>query len=173
MSALTNYRNSSVQAEESLFFLGITESDSEVFHMMFLRADSSTIDAGANTETINDVTQKTQAEEIASYSPTMAYSGLFLADDPVCRALESLFRNRAVGADTHFNLVEIDTWNETSTAGTYVAYKTDVSIAIGSFTNEAGGKRRIEATISYTGDPVDGTATYNADTGIATFTANT
>lgn len=178
-SVLEGYRASSVAAEETLFFLGLpTGSQSAIeYHMMFLRADNSSIDAGAQTEDIADVTQKTQASEISSYKPTQSLSGLFLSTDPVCMALEKLFRDRTVGAGTHFDLVEVDYWRETpastSEAPKWVAYKTDVSIEITSFTNEAGGKRRIEATIHYTGDPVEGyTAAKPTDAGLVTFTPN-
>lgn len=174
-TVLDGYRASSVASEETLFFLGLpTGATSAIeYHMMFLRADNSSIDAGAQTEDIADVTQKTQPSEIASYKPTQSLSGLFLSTDPVCMALEKIFRDRAVGADTHFDLVEVDYWREdaasTEQAPKWVAYKTDVSIEVTSITNEAGSKRRIEATIHYTGDPVTGYAsTKPTDAGLVT-----
>lgn len=179
---IDDYRKSSVAAEESLFFLGLPTGTgtppTEEFHMLFLRGDNSSIDAGANTEDIADVTQKTQPSEITSYSPTQSLSALFLKDDPCCQALEDIFRSRAVGEDTYFNLVEVDYWKEHSTSTTeskkWVAYKTQVSIEVTSFTNEAGGKRRIEATIHYTGDPVSGCTSAKPTTaGIVTFTPDT
>lgn len=177
---IDDYRKSSVAAEESLFFLGLPTGaqSAEEFHMLFLRADASSIDTGVNTEDIADVTQKTQPSEISSYSPSQALSALFLRDDPVCAALEGIFRSRAVGEDTYFNLVEVDYWKEatgsTSESPKWVAYKTPVSIEVTSFTNEAGGKRRIEATIHYNGDPVEGYTTAKPTTaGIVTFTPNT
>lgn len=174
-TVIDGYRASSVAAEESLFFLGLPTGTSSAieYHMMFLKADNSTIDAGANTEEIADVTQKTQPSEIVSYAPTQSLSGLFLSSDPVYQALEKLFRDRAVGADTHFDLVEVDYWKETADSTEqsqkWVAYKTDVSIEVTSITNEAGGKRRIEATIHYTGDPVTGYASSKpTDAGLVT-----
>lgn len=174
-TVIDGYRASSVAAEETLFFLGLPTGTSSAteYHMMFLRADNSSIDAGANSEDIADVTQKTQPSEVVSYSPTQSLSGLFLSSDPVCQALEKLFRDRAVGSGTHFDLVEVDYWKEadgsTEQAPKWVAYKTDVSIEVTSLTNEAGGKRRIEATIHYTGDPVQGYAsTKPTDAGLVT-----
>lgn len=179
-STIDDFRKSSVAAEESLFFLGLptgTEGAEEL-RMLFLRGDASSIDAGANTEDTSDVTQKTQPSMVTSYSPTQSLSALFLKDDPCCQALEKIFRDRAVGEDTYFNLVEVDYWKEhsssTELAPKWVAYKTQVSIEVTSFTNEAGGKRRIEATIHYTGDPVSGyTAAKPTAAGIVTFTADT
>lgn len=179
-STIDDYRKTTVAAEESLFFLGLPTGTSSAieYHMLFLRGDNSSIDAGANTEDVADVTQKTQPSEITSYSPTQSLSALFLKDDPCCQALEKIFRDRAVGEDTYFDLVEVDYWKEDSTSTEqspkWVAYKTQVSIEVTSFTNEAGGKRRIEATIHYTGDPVTGTTSAKPTTaGIVTFTANT
>lgn len=178
---IDDYRKSSVAAEETLFFLGLPTGSgtpaTEEFHMMFLRGDNSSVDTGVNSEEISDCTQKTQPSEIVSYSPSQSLSALFLKDDPVCQALEDLFRKRAVGEDTYFNLVEVDYWKEatgsTSEAPKWVAYKTPVSIEVSSFTNEAGNKRRIEAVIHYNGDVVEGyTSAKPTTAGIVTFTAN-
>lgn len=177
---LDDYRKSSVAAEESLFFLGLPTgtSSTEEYHMMFVRADNSTISTNPSTEQFNDVTQRTQSEEITAYAPTQSLSGLFLKDDPVCQALEKLFRDRAVGEDTYFNLVEVDYWKEhsssTEQSPAWVAYKTPVSIEVTSLTNEAANKLRIEATIHYTGSPVSGKTTAKpTSAGIVTFTADT
>lgn len=168
---LQKYRNSSVGAEESLFFLEVPTDQStpetKAFHMMFLRQEASSVDTGVETETIADVTQKVQPTEVSSYSPTQAISGLFLKDDPVCIALEKLWRDRATGAAAHFNHLEVLTWDNNK------AYKTDVTVSISSITNEAGDRRRIEGTVGYAGDSVEGTATIDVETGVAAFTPKT
>lgn len=164
---LQNYRNSSFGAEETLFFLEVPsngDDGTKAFHMMFLRMESSSVDTGVETETIADVTQKVQPTEVTSYAPTQPISGLFLKDDPVCKALEKVWRQRATGADAHFNHLEVCKWDGNK------AYKTDVTVSISSITNEAGDKRRIEGTVGYAGDSVEGTAQIDEDTGIATFT---
>lgn len=165
---LTKYRNSSVNAEESLFFLEVPTDqatpETKAYHMAFLRQEASSVDTGVETETIADVTQKVQPTEVKSYSPTQSFSGLFLKDDPVCIALEKCWRERATGAAAHFNHLEVLTWNKNK------AYLTDVTVSVSSLTNEAGDKRKIEGTFGYCGDSTDGTATIDAETGVATFT---
>lgn len=179
-TALQTYRASSVAAEKTLFFLNVLldpykaegAENKKEFHMAFLRQDASSIDTGVETEAVSDVTQSTQPEEVMSYKPTMSFSGLFLAEDPVCKFIEKVWRDRATGEECHTDLLEVDTWrnegNDSSPA--YCAYLTDVAVSVSSITNEAGGKRRIEGTFSYASDPVKGTATFDGDTGVATFT---
>lgn len=171
---LAGYRQSSVAAEKSLFFLEVPTSlatpETKAYHMMFLRAENSSTDTGVETEDVPDVTQTTQATEIKSYKPVHQLSGLFLKTDPVCLYLENLYRTRAVGSAAHCNMVEINTWAGAGTSP-FAAYKSDVSIAITGLTNEAGSLLRIEADITETSDPIDGTATYSEDTGVALFTA--
>lgn len=163
---LDDYRKSTVGAEESLFFLEVPDSSgsSKAFHMMFLRADNSSVDTGVETETVNDVTQKVQPTEVSKYSPTQTLSSYFLKDDPVCKALEKVYRDRATGAAAHFNHLEVLTYDSNK------AYKTDVTVSVSSITNEAGDKRKIEATIGYAGDSIEGTAEIDNESGIATFT---
>lgn len=164
---LQKYRNSSVGSEESLFFLEVPTDQSQpttkAFHMAFLRQEASSVDTGVETETIADVTQKVQPTEVKSYSPTQAFSGLFLKEDPVCKALEKVWRDRATGAAAHFNHLEVLTWNANK------AYKTDVTVSVSSITNEAGDKRKIEGSFGFSGDSIEGTATIDSDTGVATF----
>lgn len=163
---LDDYRKSTVGAEESLFFLEVPDSSSssKAFHMMFLRADNSSVDTGVETETVSDVTQKVQPTEVSKYSPTQTLSSYFLKDDPVCKALEKVYRDRATGAAAHFNHLEVLTYDSNK------AYKTDVTVSVSSITNEAGDKRKIEATIGYAGDSIEGTAEIDNESGIATFT---
>lgn len=167
MAVLDNYRKDTVGSEESLFFLEVPDSgsdDSKAYHMMFLRAESDTIDTGVETETISDVTQKTQPTEVKAYSPSLSLNSYFLKSDPVCKALQDVFDKRATGAAAHFNLLEVRTWDSNK------AFRTDVTVAVSSIPNEAGDKRKIEATIGYAGDSEEGTASINAETGVATFT---
>lgn len=166
---LTSYRASSVGAEETLFFLEVPTDmkspETKAFHMAFLRQEASSIDTGVETETIADVTQKTQPTEVKSYSPTQEFSGLFLKTDPVCIYLQHLYDTRAVGGKAHCNHLEVRKWAE----GGNVAFKSDVTVSISSITNEAGNQRMISGTFGFAGDPEEGTATIADDTGIATY----
>lgn len=160
---LAKYRASTVQSQETLYFLEVGESSSKAYHMLFLRAESATIDTGAETEDIPDVTQKTQASEISKYKPSMTLSSVFLKEDPCCKAILEVWDKRATGSATHFNLLEVRTWDENK------GIKNDVSISVSNITAEAGNKIKIEATLNFTSDPVEVTGvSIDSDTGIAT-----
>lgn len=156
---LAKYRASTVQSEETLYFLKVNAN----FHMLFLRSEAASIDTGAETTEIPDVTSAVQSEEISKYKPSMTLNSVFLKEDPCCKAILNLWDTRATGADTHFDLLEVRTWDDNK------AIQNDVSISVSSITAEAGNKIKIEATLNYTSDPKDvGTATIDGETGIAT-----
>lgn len=159
---LAKYRASTVQSEETLYFLEVGDS-TKAYHLLFLRSDQASISTGAESEEIPDVTMATQSEEITKYKPSMTISSVFLKEDPCCKAILNLWDKRATGAATHFNLLEVRTWDDNK------AIQNDVSISVSSITAEAGSKIKIEATINYTSDPKEvGTATIDGETGIAT-----
>lgn len=155
---LVEIRKSSVGAEQSRYFLNTDQKavvnmgtgtiTSGEFNMMFLMAENNNVETGASLETVADVTQKVQPSEPKYEGITIPYSALFLKDDPVCKALETLYRTRPVGDAAHFYLVEEDKWAGTS--GKF--YVCNVAIVVTGITNEAGDKRKIEATIGLASD---------------------
>lgn len=168
MAELADIRKSSVGFEQTLHFLNVkgTGSDAaEAFHVIALRCESDSIDTGVKTEDVPDVTQKTQGTEISSYAPTIKVSGVYLKDDPVCQTIRDIYRKRLTGSACHFDYLEVDQWDGNK------AFKSDAMIEVTSFNNEAGSNAQIEYTIHLVSDPVEGTATIDAATGVATFTA--
>ena len=171
---LVDYRKSSIGAEDTLYFLDTKQIATVAagavtggeFHMMFLMADSNSVETGGSLETVADVTQKVQPSEATYEAITIPYSGLFLKTDPVCIALEKLYRERPTGDKSHFYIVEVDKWNENK------AYIADVAIVVTGITNEAAGKRRIEATIGLASEwtAVTQTVSIDADEGTLSFT---
>lgn len=65
------------------------------------------------------------------------------------------------------HILDIDSWN--GTGNSYPAKMSDGLIAITQFMNEDAV---IEYDLYYNGDPVEGTVTIDADTGVPTFTPN-
>lgn len=169
---LESYRKSSVAAHLTSYFLEVPTSQStpttKAYHLAFLRAESTTIETGVESETIADVTLKTQPTEVKSYSPTQAFNQKYLKSDPVCQYLLNLYDKRAVGGDVYCNHLEVRRWDTGNKA-----IKNTVSIAVESIVNEAGDTMSITGTYGFVGDPVEGTATVDEDTGIATFTPAT
>lgn len=173
---LVEIRKSSVGSEQSRYFLNCAQDavvdmgagtiTSGTFNMMFLMAENNNVEAGASLETVADVTQKVQPSEPQYEGVTIPYSGLFLKEDPVCQALETLYRTKPVGEASHFYMIEEDKWAGTS--GKF--WITDVAIVVTGITNEAGNKRRIEATIGLAADWKDVTTTLSVDENEGTIT---
>ena len=173
---LVEIRKSSVGAEQSRYFLNTSQEavvnmgtgaiTSGVFNMMFLMAENNNVETGASLETVADVTQKVQPSEPSYEGVTIPYSGLFLKDDPVCQALETLYRTRPVGDAAHFYMVEEDKWS--GAAGKF--YIADVAIVVTGITNEAGDKRRVEATIGFGSDWVAVSTSLTVDENDGTIT---
>lgn len=170
LSQLETYRSNTVDAHQTKYFLEIENE----YHMAYLRANDNNMDTGANTETINDVTQKNQAEEVTSYSKSWTYDSLFLLNEPVSEEIQRLNDEDATGGKTHYNMLEIREWRPSKgNEGKFEALRYPVAVVPTGVTNEAGGLRRITATITKVGDTTFGTGSYDEETGIATFTADT
>lgn len=166
MADLSTIRGSVIAASETLHFLKVKASDdtSEAYHMVAIRCEASSITTGVKTEDVADVTQKTQGSEITGYQPTVEVSGVFLSSDPVSAKIYELYKKRAVGSELHMKHLAVDVWDGNK------AQECDAIIEITSFENSAGGNKQIAYTIHLISDPVDGTATIDDTTGVATFT---
>jgi hypothetical protein len=175
---LVEIRKSSVGAEQSRYFLNTAKDavvnmgtgtiTSGTFNMMFLMAENNNVETGASLETVADVTQKVQPSEPSYEGITIPYSGLFLKEDPVCQALETLYRTRPVGDAAHFYMIEEDKWSG-ATGKFYIA---DVAIVVTGITNEAGDKRRVEATIGLASDWKEVSPTLTVDENDGTITVS-
>lgn len=168
MADLSTIRGSVIGAHETLHFLKVKGADdtAAVHHLVAIRCEASTVTTGVQTEDVADVTQKTQGSEITGYQPTIEVSGLFLSSDPVSAKIYELYKQRALGSDLHMKYLAVDVWDGNK------AQECDANIEITSFENTAGGNKHIAYTIHLISDPVDGTATIDDTTGIATFTEN-
>lgn len=159
---LEDIRKSTVRSDETLHFLEVEGK----YYMCFLRADNSSMDTGAKTEEQADVTQTVAATDVTGWAPKYTLSRPFMKDDPVCMFMHDMVYSGKVGGEVYTNLIELQTWQD----GGKVAYKCQVSVVPTSFPNEAQNIRRVEADINVVGDFEKGTAEYDKDTGVATFT---
>lgn len=168
MADLSTIRGSVIAANETLHFLKVKAPDdtAEAYHMVAIRCEASSIETGVQTKDVADVTQKTQGSEITGYQPTIEVSGVFLSSDPVSAKIYELYKNRTVGSALHMKHLAVDVWDGNK------AQECDANIEIKSFENSAGGNKQIAYTIHLISDPVDGTATIDDKTGVATFTAS-
>ena len=170
---LATYRASTVGSEALKFFIEVPTDTSawatKAYHMALLLAESNQIDAGVEEEDIPDVTTKVAGHVIKSYKKTFTHSGVYLTADPVCNFERYLFENDETDDKTVVNMIQVDEFDEVST-GTYTAYKYTATCVPQNFGGEAQGKLNIEATYTITSEAIKGTATYDAESGVATFT---
>lgn len=123
----------------------------KTYNLMNIRGDANTWETGAETETINDVTQKVQPTEITSVAPSLSVSQLALTDDPVYLMFKKMFDTNATAADTHRKILRVEYTDDFMTTISEV-YSADATVQVTSFPNEAGSNSRVEATITAASD---------------------
>ena len=170
---LATYRASTVGSEALKFFIEVPTStaawSTKAYHMALLLAESNQIDAGVEEEDIPDVTTTSAGHVVTGYKKNFTHSGVYLKEDPVCNFERYLFENNETDDKTVVNLLQVDEFDSPST-GVYTAYKYTATCVPQNFGGEAQGKLNIEAKYNITSEPIKGTATYDAESGVATFT---
>ena len=170
---LATYRASTVGSEMLKFFIEVPTDTSvwstKAYHMALLLAESNQIDAGVEEEDIPDVTTKVAGHVIKSYKKQFSHSGVYLSEDPVCNFERYLFEHEETGDKTVVNILQVDEFESPST-GTYTAYKYTATCVPQNFGGEAQDKLKIEAQYTITSEATPGTVTYDAESGVATFT---
>lgn len=170
MANLTEIRQSTVGSEELLYFVEVPDDlskfDTKALHMALLMADSNSMDSGVETDDPADVTSKVASHVIKAYKKSFSHSGVYLKEDPVCRYEEFLFDKEVTDNRANCELVQLKTY----ATGGNVAYKYPAICEVSSFGGDAQDKIKVEATYTIVGEAVEGTATFDKDTGIATFT---
>lgn len=170
MANLTEIRQSTVGSEELLYFVSVPNDllqfDTKDFHMALLMAESNSMDSGVETDDPADVTSKVASHVIKAYKKSFSHSGVYLKADPVCLYEEFLFDHEVTDSRANCDIVQIKTYAN----GGSVAYKYPAVCEVSSFGGDAQDKIKVEATYTIVGEAVEGTATYEKETGVATFT---
>jgi hypothetical protein len=110
--------------------------------------------------------QDSGTTEIESYKPTMPVEATAYNGNAAFEKIDAIRKARAVGADAYAEIVNVWLY-ETPTAEAYPAEKQDVSIQLESFGGAGGEGAKINFSLNYRGDAVQGT--FNPTT--STFTA--
>lgn len=120
------------------------------------------------TEEEQYIHEKNKHTTLFGYGPKVSYSGAAYPGDQFNYWLYQIGKKEIVGAQ--FEEIEVETWNETTSSGTYVAYKRTYEVQPDNpGSGEGGGKLSIEGTFSQIGSVTVGT--YNIKDG--TFTEDT
>lgn len=145
------------------------DADTVEWKRIGLNVTDMSIDYGAQTETEQDIISNSATTDVTGYQPTSAVSQQCTKGDDIFEFITELRRSRAILADAHTWLLNIDLWDETTNS--YAAEVQQVSIQVDTY-GGAGGETPVqEFTINFVGDPIKGTATI--DSGTPTFTATT
>jgi hypothetical protein len=171
---LATYRANTVGSEEVLYFIEVPTDTSawatKAYHMALLLAESNTAESGLETEDIPDVTTKVAGSAITGYKKQLTSSGVFLKGEPVSEFMRYLYDNDVTDDKTVVNLIQVYTFNGDNTNG-YEAYKYQASCQVqNGVGGDAQGKAHIEANFVITSEAQAGTATYDKESGVATFT---
>lgn len=114
--------------------------------------------------------QDSATAEVERYGPKMPLEAVAIKGDDTFDYVDGLRINRAVLNDAHTQVVNVWLYKPvTGQQDTYEAELQDVTISIESFGGDGGVANRINYTIHFRGDPVQGK--FDADT--LTFAANT
>lgn len=102
------------------------------------------------------IIHKAATSSLDSYQRQGDISQKCYKGDPVFEYVNELRRTAGIGADVQTKVLDIDTYDETTT-GTYKATRNNAIIVI---TNYMAEDAVIEYTIYYNGDPEQGTVTF-------------
>lgn len=74
------------------------------------------------------VNYKTEKTDVIGYSPSISYSCDVITNEPVINEIVEITDNELLGTATHREIVSVNCWEETETAGEYKAFKRTYAI---------------------------------------------
>ena len=123
-------------------------------------------EAGAQSETVKYINEKTSSSSIVSYESSFPFEAEHITDEDAIEAIYNVMRNHMTGADAEFDYVRVELWNPVpNSENTFEARKFKVSAEATSYSGE--NKQALSGNLNAVGDPVLGT--FNTST--KTFTA--
>lgn len=124
--------------------------------------------ASPETSDKHFIGEKNKRTSMKGYAPSVAYSAVHNPTDPFLTFLYETGKDEKVGVE--FDDIEVETWNETATAGKFVARKRTYEVQPSNPGSGAGGDDlKMEGTLAQKGSSVKGTF----DMATKAFTADT
>lgn len=150
-------------------FLDVTPSASTPkYELMGPGITGQTVNYNPQTEEETYIHQDTGETDVTGYKPSIPTPQTAMVGDPVYDFVDGLRRKRAVLAEARSSVLTVYTYLPQE-EGAYPAEKNACSIQVDDFGGDAGGSLKINYTIHFVGDPVQGTF----DPTTKTFTAAT
>lgn len=158
--------NQKIKSSQVKAFLNTTPADvSPTYSLIGDGVTSLKINMNPKTSEEIYVHQDSGSVSVDSYAPVMPVEMTAKKGDEVFEYVDALRKARAVLADAETDIINVWLY-ETAVSGAYPAEQQDVSVQIDDMTMEGGNPVKINYTVNYIGDAVQGT--FNPTTG--TFT---
>lgn len=145
-----------IKSSQVKLFLNTTPAAAATYSLIGDGVKSYKINYNPKTSEEHYVHQDTGSTSVDSYAPTVPVEMTAKIGDAAFEFIDTLRKARAVLADAETDIVSVWLY-ETPTAGAYPAEKQPVSIQIDDLTVEGGVPVKINYTINYLGDAVQGT----------------
>ena len=155
-----------VRRSQFQVFMNVVPSGTADYALIGDGVTSGTINYNPQTLEETYIHQDSGTTEVESYRPQFPVEQTCKKGDDVWDFVEDLRRKRAVLDDAKTDIVLVYLY-ETAVGGAYPAEKQTVSIAIEDYGGDGGSSNKINYTINFVGDAVQGT--FNPTT--RTFTA--
>lgn len=102
--------------------------------------------------------QKSKSKTITGYSPEYNFTAENDDTDPVVAFVANVGRARLIGDDAETTIVNVELFNETETAGAYVAYQQRIAVKVDQVNGGNGAEvMPMTGSFLYKGDAVKGT----------------
>lgn len=138
-------------------FLQTATTPSVVLSLIGDGVTTGTINYNPETSSETYIHEDNATVDVEKYAPTLPIEATAVAGDAVFEFIDGLRKSRATLDDARTYLVNVWLYETPSNTDQYPAEKQEVSIQIDSFGGDGGVATKINYTINFIGDPVEGT----------------
>ena len=158
-----------VKRSDKVSFLGTISGGTETFNRM---RGFTTMSGSKNPSeyTRQYVDEEFETTDVTGYSPSIEFGFDQYTEDPVHEEMVDILDGEKTGTDARRNIVTVD-FSQPENSG-YKAVKREYAI-IGDSDGDSMDAYTYSGTFRATGKKIEGTATMNSDSSVATFTATT
>ena len=158
-----------VKRSDKFSFFGTTSGGTETFNRM---RGFTTMSGSKNPSEYSRqyVDEEFETTDVTGYSPSIEFGFDQYTDDAVHEELVDILDGEKTGTDARRNIVTVD-FSQPDNGG-YKAVKREYAI-IGDAEGDSMDAYTYSGTFRATGKRIEGTATMNGDSSVATFTATT
>ncbi len=159
-----------VKRSDKVSFFGNVSNGTETFNRM---RGFTTMSGSKNPMEYSRqyVDEEFETTDVTGYSPSIEFGFDQYSGDAVHDEMVEILDNEKTGTEARRNIVTVDFSQPGETAGTYKAVKREYAI-IGDSEGDSMDAYTYSGTFRSTGKRIEGTATLNSDSSVATFTAN-